>query len=258
MNEILSSFIKIRIDNKILYIRKDAASELMNKGIANLEELIKNSTDKKIFQGRGETISLPIKEGGNGSRMVIRHYHHGGILRKLTGDIYPGINSRPFNELVVSELARRKGVNTPEVLAIIIKTYWGFFYRADIITKEVENSINAYDYFKSLNSANRGNTVSRIKIIKEMADAIKKMHDVGIYHRDLNFKNILIQQIEGRINIFILDLDRGYIKENLSDRKRKRNLLRLNRSVDKLGKDSPLVLKRDKLVFFEQYYRLGS
>lgn len=245
---ILKPFKKIRFGNKLIYVRDSMASELIRRGIADLERLVSNSKDKKIFEGRGETVSLPIKDG----RMVIRHYHHGGIFRKLTRDIYWGITPRPLKELAVSEEARDKGLNTPEVLAVILRRYAKIFYKADIITREIEGGNNAYDYLRSAEVTSRDN------IIRSAAETVRKMHDLGLYHPDLNLKNILIQDIDGKIKSFILDLDRACIKENLSNRERERNLLRLNRSVNKLGKDAPLVSKEDKLVFLRQYYKEGG
>ncbi|MFH1450197.1 MAG: glycosyltransferase, partial [bacterium] len=84
---------------------------------------------------------------------------------------------------------------------------------------------------------------------------IKKMHEVGVYHKDLNLKNILIQNKENQIEIFIIDFDKACLKKRLTERQRKRNLLRLNRSVEKLEKETPLMTGEDKVVFLNQYYK---
>ena len=61
------------------------------------------------------------------------------------------------------------------------------------------------------------------------------MHDAGIYHADLHLKNILLKQdASGAFSAYIIDLDKSFVVDKLTVEQRMKNLLRLNRSIDKI------------------------
>ncbi len=72
---------------------------------------------------------------------------------------------------------------------------------------------------------------------------VRRMHDTGLHHRDLNLGNLLLRRSpSGEWEAFIVDLDRAVLRqEPLSLGLRSRALGRLERSyVKQFGKSGPL------------------
>ena len=101
-----------------------------------------------------------------------------------------------------------------------------------------------------------------------MAKAVKEMHDAGIYHADLHLKNILVQSAPGGKDIvYIIDLDKSRQYEEISLHKRMRNIMRLDRSVEKMIRNNKDVFcqrssfpisKTDKLRFLKEYLKTDN
>ena len=100
-----------------LWVRKAWEQRLPLSG-GSLEESFRAVPGAVAYRGRGAVWSVP---AGN-DRAVLRHYRHGGVLAPLTRDVFVGRTPRPVSELAVSEVLRRKGVLTPEVLALFWKS----------------------------------------------------------------------------------------------------------------------------------------
>ena len=66
---------------------------------------------------------------------------------------------------------------------------------------------------------------------REPGAAIRKMHEAGIDHADLNMNNILVDK---KGAVFIIDFDKAAVHPELGQRRRIRNLRRLLRSLRKL------------------------
>ena len=72
-------------------------------------------------------------------------------------------------------------------------------------------------------------------LIEAAARAVSEMHRQGVYHRDLNLKNILIRSSGDGVKAYVIDLDKAVLFPGaVPPRKARANLLRLHRSVCKL------------------------
>lgn len=181
--------------------------------------------------GRGIYLSVPDPKNSD-ERFVIRNYRHGGLFGKLFGGIFYG-GDRPLNELHVNEVAARKGVPSAEVIAIARRKLWGIFYKADFISREITGAVDIVQFLK-------GSSPEFIQRCKKsvsfaLARLIRDMHDAGIFHADLHLKNILLKGGKnGEFNAYIIDLDKSAVLKELNTVQRMKNLLRLDRSLEKL------------------------
>lgn len=173
------------------------------------------------LSGRGEVLIFEDTKGG----VAIRRYRHGGLLRRLTGDRFL-FGNRPFHELYITDLARRLGIPTLDPLAAI-KEKRLFCYRGYLITVFLPHATDMIAYLKRTSDIRR-----RWSAIAGAAAAVNMMHHGGIYHADLHLKNFLVE--DGGKKVYIIDFDRSKIDPRLSHRRRIRNLLRLERSAEKL------------------------
>lgn len=216
--------------------------------------------DKSAFYGRGACLAIPVSDLKD-RRLIVRHYTHGGLWGKLSGDILWGRN-RPLNELVNTEKALEQGVDTAEVVALRFKNFFGPFCRADIFTLEISDAEDLIAFLA-------GHTAEEIlsqkrRLIGHIAKAVRKIHDAGIYHADLHLKNILVKLTDVP-KIYIIDLDKSKFRTNGADGglptgQRMDNMLRLNRSVEKFNRWKPdlkLITKTDRLRFLREYATAG-
>jgi hypothetical protein len=203
-------------------VRADAAAD------ANFNDLIhgrSNGGEQSRFHGRAR---LSVLRMASGAGALVRRYHHGGALRYLTGDIFVTWPPRPFKELAVTEEARRRGVPTVEILAAGVERVWGPLYRGWLATRELEGARDLWAVLQEGSSASSA-------LLQAVARAIRRMHRQGIYHRDLNLKNILLRREDGELKAYIIDFDKaGFFPGGVPAGKARRNLARLRRSIAKL------------------------
>lgn len=217
------------------------------------------------YHGRTPCRSIFLKSLNNGS-FVVRDYWHGGLFGKILRDVFwHGL--RPIQELVICESASKKGIQTIEIIAIIKNRFLGPFYKSKLISREIRNSTDLMElllrYDKNTFYAQKRDIISRV------AHAIKEMHDAGIYHADLNLKNILLQTAGRDKSVaYIIDLDKSKQFNELKPRSRMKNLMRLDRSWEKFRRNSSkknrshvsctgYITNGDKIRFMREYLSSG-
>jgi hypothetical protein len=180
------------------------------------------------LHGRGDLRSLQLADG---TTALFRRYRHGGILRTITGMWFFSWPPRPFRELIITEELRRRGVPTVEVYAACVGKIAGPFYRGWLVTRQLEG---AHDLWAALHSG-FCQSVGIEAVLKAVAAAIRRMHREGVYHRDLNLKNILVRSTAAGVESHIIDFDKAIlVVGQLPLPLVQNNLNRLLRSIGKL------------------------
>jgi serine/threonine protein kinase len=239
---------------KTIIVKQDYERRLLEQGIAAPENLV------SLFQGEGSTHtgrgiiqSIPIR-GLAGERMVIRKYLRGGLLRFLNRDIYWG-SERPLKELCIGVGATLEGIPTAEILAVVTVNVAGPFYRGYIISKELSSCKDLADFLDTIaKDAKKSMLRQKREVLDKVAKLVHSMHDKGFYHGDLNLKNFLVDVTDDK-KVYIIDWDKSCLKKSLSDAARRRNILRLCRSMEKLGRQGLPVTERDQLFLIDTYWQ---
>jgi tRNA A-37 threonylcarbamoyl transferase component Bud32 len=247
-------FSAIKMGKTELFIKDRYKDRLMEREIHNPEALIRRQRDKAQFmQGRGVLVSLPIEEKG-AERMIIRHYEHGGIFRALTKDLFL-VGSRPFRELVITEMARKAGLPTIEILVAIKRWVFWPFYTADLVSREIPNSIDLMQYFTRWDKAGDHQWLrEKRELIRQAGRLVREMHEVGIYHSDLHLKNFIVEMGEEEVgSLHIIDFDRSMTIHPLESDKWLANLVRLDRSVEKWRAKGLPITRTDRIRFLRAY-----
>lgn len=204
------------------------------------------------FRGRGRLYLFRL---GNGETALVRSYRHGGILRHLTGDFFVTWPPRPFKELAVIEEVRRRGIPTLEVIGAWVERVWGPFYRGWLVTRELRG---ARDFWAALQSERYGRN-SLDSLFQAVARILRRMHRKGIYHGDLNLKNILVRLEENRISSYVIDFDKARLfSSEIPPEKARKNLNRLLRSACKLDPDRQFLSRKDWDRFLKLYWEFGE
>lgn len=163
------------------------------------------------LQGRGAVHAIPTPlpdgPGAEEDRWVVRHYHRGGAVAALLGDRYLGIGvPRPFRELRASEEVRTRGILTPRVIAAAIYRSSGV-YRGDIVTEYIPDTLELADLLFGSGGVRGGG--GRIEGLSRAGALVRELGDKGVFHPDLNAKNVLLKEDSGSWpTAYLIDLDR--------------------------------------------------
>lgn len=173
-------------------------------------------------EGRGTTHFVELE----GKACVLRHYRRGGMVAALLGDWYFRgglLRSRAWREwhLLADMLAQ--GLPVPQPVAARVITC-GMFYRADLITRKLEGA-------RSLSQVlTDGSALSETQW-RSIGRCIRRFHEAGVYHADLNAHNIMLNADDV---VWLIDFDKGEIRPPASEWQQE-NLARLRRSLEKLS-----------------------
>lgn len=171
----------------------------------------------KTAEGRGEALFFERGE----LRLVLKHYHRGGLAERWLGDRYLGLNvekTRSFREWHLLKHLQALDLPAPVPVAASV-TRQGLFYRADLVTREITETRTLADLLLAAELDQ--------KTWLAIGRCIRQFHDKDVYHDDLNARNILIDKAGA---IYLVDFDKGYIRY-LSTAWKAANLARLNRSL---------------------------
>jgi serine/threonine protein kinase len=244
---ILPSFSLIKRGRVFILLKEEYKDVLLKQGIDDLKTFLKKSSQFSYYlKGRTLHPSIPLEDGKN---MVLRQYSHGGLLRAITGNLYL-FGARSFRELVITEEIRSCGIPTISPIGAIHHRILSPFYQAYFLSLEVPNAIDLIQYFQKMGALpTRENLSSKRKTLRSAGLLIRQLHHAGFFHGDLQLKNILIAGDQ----LLLIDFDRSYRKSILSARERMKNLLRLNRSVEKWRRHGLPITRTDRWRFFLAY-----
>ncbi len=169
--------------------------------------------------GRGAAYFL----SADGKRYVLRHYRRGGLAARLSTDHYPywgEDNTRPFAEWQITYSLHRAGLPVPAPIAARYQRAAGVTYTGDLITERLAA-------VGSLAECLRTGALSILTWIS-IGRCIRRFHDLGVCHADLNAHNVLLSDEQ----VYLIDFDRCQLRS--AGLWRDGNLVRLRRSLEKL------------------------
>ena len=162
-----------------------------------------------------------------GQDLVLRHYRRGGLAARILADRYlwrAEDQTRPFAEWALTHRLHLAGLPVPvPVAARYVRQ--GRVYRGDIITGRLASA-------GSLTEALHAGPLPLLTWIS-IGRCIRRFHDLGVCHADLNAHNVLL----GEHGVYLVDFDRCRLRpEGLW---RDGNLVRLRRSLEKIAYSLP-------------------
>jgi serine/threonine protein kinase len=230
----------------LMIVREDVAEFLTIEECTKRDHKDKN--EPALFEGRGKLRGLKLR---NGDTALIRPYRHGGLLRHLLRGIFFTWPPRPFRELAITEEVRCRGIPTVEVFGACVRRIWGPFYRGWLVTRLLNGG-------EDLWTAIRNGLVLQTgakKVFDAVAGSLRDLHREGIYHRDLNLKNILVRRESDGVKGYIIDFDRAILfLGGVPPTMVQRNLDRILRSANKLDPKRQYLSPNDWKRFVDSYY----
>jgi hypothetical protein len=176
----------------------DDARRMLAEG--SLYEAAARDLGARTLQGRGVAyaVALPV----TGTRAVVRHNRHGGLLAPLTRDLFLPPTRAP-RELAVATRLGALGVPTPEVLMYGVSAVALLFRRADVVTREIDAGRDLAAFMRP-----RTPDDERAAAWAATRELVRTMNDAGVRHHDLNVKNVLLAPGESGLAAYLLDVDR--------------------------------------------------
>jgi len=152
--------------------------------------------------GRGQVWFLtPRPRAGDGVQWVLRHYRRGGMVARLSRDRYlytTQRRTRSFAELTLLDELSEAGLPVPAPVAARYERS-GPFYRADLITLAIAGT-------RTFAQLCIGDVPVDSESARAVGQAVRRLHDAGIWHADLNAHNVLL---DAQSRAWIIDFDRA-------------------------------------------------
>ena len=171
-------------------------------------------------EGRGDVKFV----AADGRELVLRHYRRGGLIAHISADrfLWRGpFRTRSLAEWQLLYRLRRAGLPVPVPIAASYRRD-GLTYRADLL---IERLCNVH----SLAALLRAGPVPITTWIA-VGRCVRRFHDQGVCHADLNAHNVLLG---GDEQPWLVDFDRGSLRA--PGWWRDANLARLHRSLVKVS-----------------------
>ncbi len=153
---------------------------------------------------------------------VLRHYHRGGWIARFSRDryVWTGLEAtRPWREWRLTRRLRELDLPVPTPIAARVVRH-GLTYAGDLLTQRIENAA-------TLASILRARALPA-DAWSELGALLRRFHDAGVRHDDINVSNILLG-IDGRFHV--IDFDKAAIVR--PGAWREHNLSRFRRSLEK-------------------------
>jgi len=173
--------------------------------------------------GRGSVVFVSRGE----QTWALRHYRRGGAVARLTADryVWTGLErTRAFREWRLLRALHDGGLPVPSPVAAHVRRS-GPTWRGDIITERIVDT-------RSMAAAMVAGEMEE-GMWEAIGATLRRFHDRGVDHADLNAHNVLLDQDMG---VFLVDFDRGAVRAGSGWQRR--NLNRLRRSLRKIARTS--------------------
>jgi 3-deoxy-D-manno-octulosonic acid kinase len=201
--------------------------------------------------GRGSTCFLYVA----GHKLVLRQYRRGGMVRHFNKRhyVWQGLEqTRAMREFELLRQLEVLGLPAPRPYACEVNRC-GFLYTASLITRILPGHTLA-EFFTTGDRQPDARLTD--DVWAEIGICVRRFHDAGVWHADLNAHNILINGTQ----VALIDFDRACLKtvrepagnprrqtkQPGAQRWREANLQRLHRSLHKVAAGSSTTMQAEQ------------
>ncbi len=185
------------------------------------------------YWGRNGAAANPVLGRGSACKIrgpfgeaVLKRYYRGGQVARWNRDLYlfTGVErSRPFREFRLLAWMYEQNLPVPVPVAALLERNL-FSCRGALITILLAGTASFSMYLR------QGNVGTQLW--RSIGACIRRFHDAGVKHADLNVNNILIDT-QGQV--YLVDFDKSR-RCRVGEHWKQANLQRLNRSLKKLSR----------------------
>lgn len=216
-----------------------AKQQESGRAVILYDDALLDHADPALFEAPADATGAPSVVGGRGSawlirhgvdEWVLRHYRRGGLPGRIIRDTYiwAGLEAtRAWREWRLTYSLYKEGLPVPQPVAARV-VYSGLLYKADLITRRIAGAT-------SIAALIAAGGESRIPW-GEAGRTVRRFHDAGVYHADLNAHNLLV---DAAGKVYLIDFDRGARRRGRAWKRA--NLARLQRSLRKLAGSTAVI-----------------
>ena len=160
--------------------------------------------------------------------VVLRKYFRGGWAARISRDRYffsSVSRSRPFREYHLLAALHEQGLPVPRPIAALCEHRW-FISTGAIMTARISAARTLAD----LLPGNNDGADTDSGLWASVGRCIRRFHEAGVWHADLNARNILL---DADLDVYLIDFDRARFTPGKAVNGQA-NLKRLKRSLVKL------------------------
>lgn len=229
----------VRASQGVLAVREELADAFLAAGYGPDDRPRPEAADAVGKRPLGRVVA-------GGREHLVRRFHHGGLLRWLTGARFAS-PERPFDEWRLQERLAQLGVATPRVVAARAQRAWPGGWLLDLATERVED---AEDLGRLLARRRDGELADGPwrGLLAGAGRFVARLHELGFEHADLTPRNLLAERAGlavGEPRLWVLDLDGSRLVEGgLSAERRAANLGRLDRHLRRMAREHGAGLSR--------------
>jgi len=221
-----------------------AASPEMAALIEQAEQLM-DSPAFRVVKAEGKTragfLSRPDAPAVFIKRTAVRSVLK-GLSQKAAG-------SQASRALHGAKILREVGFHCATPLAAMDVMRAGAVRASYLICEGLEDSQILSHFALGLDKEARHGYARRKAVSDALAAELRRMHDAGIYTRDLQETNIMVEEREGGLRFYFLDLEDFRCVSSVPRRRRMLNLVHLDRSIGRF------VSRAGRLDFLYAYLR---
>ena len=242
-----SVFSRRMIANMKMFFRKGYDTDSLHELIEKHNSALINNDSAVIMKCDSKTaLTRHAFKDKTVQNVVVKQYRVGcfGCLLK---NLFRGSAGR--KAWVAGNGLRVYGLNTPLPLALLEKKRSGITTGSYLIMEEVKDSLEMDRYILK-NLVNRKDIKKKKALISNIANTLGEMHNHNIFHHDLKTCNIMVKENGKSFDFTFLDFDKVSFNEEITVRKRVKNLVQINLSTPRL------FTLADRLRFLNEYLDL--
>lgn len=198
-------------------------------GFGDLEQEVRRLTDpsaalETLHWGRNYLYRAALKAPGEAVDVAVKQFRYPG---GLSGFLQRFKGTKAERSWRAALAFRRAGLPTPRPLLLVETSGKGpsFF-----VTKHLAGVIESREVFRAVEEGRREEAFPGLDyegVLAELGRLLRRMHDAGIWHRDLSIGNVLLHGVHGVPDLSIIDLNRARTGKVPSVSERTRDLCRL-------------------------------
>jgi hypothetical protein len=179
----------------------------------------------------------------DGRMLVCRKYLHGGLLRRVTRDIFFSAR-RALTELEILQFLQEQRIPAVQPFCVLARK-GGIATKLYLLTDLAENTTELLQFLADSPKK------TRLRTIRKLALLFRQLEVHGVFHPDLHLKNILVTPGQ---EMLLLDFDRAE-RRKVGRKDMERMFFRLNRYVEKLERQGRITATPAEKTFFLRAYR---
>ncbi|HUY26036.1 MAG TPA: lipopolysaccharide kinase InaA family protein [Candidatus Binataceae bacterium] len=218
------NFVRIALERRVLILRR----EILPHAGAIAMRLGELETSRHAAGAGNRASGYRVTLEG-APELFARRARRGGLMRLLLAETFFGIRPRPLAELAVAAEAHRRGISVAEPMGASVEPVGPALYRGFFLTRAIAGR-TLWEFVRA-----DDDPIVREHVLLKTRAVVATMHNLGVFHADLNLHNLFVTQAGESFAVVILDLDKARIFDApLSAALRRRNAWRLMRSARKL------------------------